>query len=503
MPLERDEGEFAYMGQLILRGEQPYVAAYTMKLPGVYYAYAGWFALFGETDIAVRLGLLLVNLAAILLLYRLGRALIDTTAGVSAAAAYAMLSLSDSVLGLAGKAEHLVVVFVLAGALALVGGRPPRRLAATAVAGLLLGVAFLMKQHAAIFIAFGGAVVVLDGDAGRRGAWRRIATECALFGAAALLPFALTCAGMYRAGIFPPFWFWTFIYAREYVSILSLAEGWQALRVQLGRLLATSPALWLLAAVGATALWWDERTRRAARFLALFALCSVLSVCPGLRFSEHYFIMLLPAASLLIGAAVSGLGRRAAAGGPALAAVVRTGVLLAAVALALLLQWDRLVSLSPVAVSRAIYGVNPFPEAVEIARYLRAHAGPDDRVAVVGSEPEIYFYAQRPAATGYIYMYPLMEPHPFARHMQEDMIAQIDGLRPRYVVLVNVDTSWTRRADSHDAIFQWAERVVNADYDPVGVTEITMDHTEYRWDAEARGAMPRTASYVLTFERRS
>ena len=63
-------------------------------------------------------------------------------------------------------------------------------------------------------------------------------------------------------------------------------------------------------------------------------------------------------------------------------------------------------------------------------------------MAVIGSEPEIYFYARRRAATGYIYMYPLMEPHPFARRMQEDMIAELEREAPRFMVLVNVDTSW-------------------------------------------------------------
>jgi hypothetical protein len=62
VPLERDEGEFAYMGQLVLRGETPYLAAANMKLPGTYYAYAGILALFGETAVAIRVGLLLVNL---------------------------------------------------------------------------------------------------------------------------------------------------------------------------------------------------------------------------------------------------------------------------------------------------------------------------------------------------------------------------------------------------------------------------------------------------------
>ena len=39
-PLERDEGEYAYAGQLILQGIPPYHIAYNMKLPGTYLAYA-------------------------------------------------------------------------------------------------------------------------------------------------------------------------------------------------------------------------------------------------------------------------------------------------------------------------------------------------------------------------------------------------------------------------------------------------------------------------------
>src|SRR5450759_1239866 len=37
MPLERDEGEYAYFGHLILNGITPYKEAYNMKLPGIYY----------------------------------------------------------------------------------------------------------------------------------------------------------------------------------------------------------------------------------------------------------------------------------------------------------------------------------------------------------------------------------------------------------------------------------------------------------------------------------
>ena len=48
MPLERDEGEYAYAGQLILQGVPPYELAYNMKFPGVYFAYAALMAVFGQ-----------------------------------------------------------------------------------------------------------------------------------------------------------------------------------------------------------------------------------------------------------------------------------------------------------------------------------------------------------------------------------------------------------------------------------------------------------------------
>src|ERR1700757_726913 len=60
MPLERDEGEYAYAGQLILEGIPPYKLAYNMKLPGTYAAYALTMAVFGETIRGIHLGLMIV-----------------------------------------------------------------------------------------------------------------------------------------------------------------------------------------------------------------------------------------------------------------------------------------------------------------------------------------------------------------------------------------------------------------------------------------------------------
>src|SRR6202158_6013555 len=67
IPLERDEGEYAYAGQLMLQGIPPYKLASNMKLPGTYAAHAVIMAIFGQTIAGIHFGLLLVNALTILL----------------------------------------------------------------------------------------------------------------------------------------------------------------------------------------------------------------------------------------------------------------------------------------------------------------------------------------------------------------------------------------------------------------------------------------------------
>src|SRR5438045_7118599 len=85
IPLERDEGEYAYAGQLMLQGIPPYKLAYNMKLPGTYAAYALIMGVFGETIRGVHIGLILVNGIPPLPPSFLGRRLFGEFCGVVAA----------------------------------------------------------------------------------------------------------------------------------------------------------------------------------------------------------------------------------------------------------------------------------------------------------------------------------------------------------------------------------------------------------------------------------
>src|SRR5262249_54424035 len=92
MPLERDEGEYAYAGQLILHGVPPYQLAYNMKLPGTYAAYALLMAVFGQTPSGIHIGVILVNSACVLLVFAIARRLFEPLAASVAGATFALFS---------------------------------------------------------------------------------------------------------------------------------------------------------------------------------------------------------------------------------------------------------------------------------------------------------------------------------------------------------------------------------------------------------------------------
>src|SRR4051794_9747899 len=201
IPLERDEGEYAYAGQLMLQGIPPYKLAYNMKFPGTYAAYALIMSMFGQTIFGIHIGFLLVNAATVALVFLLGRRLIDETAGLVAAAAYALLSLSPSVLGFAAHAAHFVMLPVLGATLLLLNGRYHASLARPFASGLLFGLAVVMKQPGIFFIMFAAIYFVakeLRSDHSRaHGVVRTL-----IFGAGVILPCGIVGLLLFGAGVF-------------------------------------------------------------------------------------------------------------------------------------------------------------------------------------------------------------------------------------------------------------------------------------------------------------
>jgi len=533
-PLERDEGEFAYAGQLILQGVPPYQLAYNMKLPGTYLAYAALMAVFGQTTSGIHLGLLAVNLATIVLLYRFVRELFDPFSAGMAAVAYSILSVSPAMLGMAAHATHFVAFFGLAGTYLLWRHLQSGRWWQAFASGLLMGIAFLMKQQGVFLMVFGGGLLLLLGLRLAAYPRKRLPVALGLYALAALLPYGLTCFWLWRAGVWEKFWFWTVEYASKYVQNVPLSLAWTSL-LQNGWGVVVPPnwPLGLAALLGIPGVAVLGRGKPGTRiFVFGFLIFSFLCVCPGFYFRSHYFIVMLPAVAMLAGVGCRLLwdlasGRfwarsagATAAGGrnpspaaarqkrrhfkptdiespagnlsgfgplPMLAALVFFAAFLGNVWLqrAFFFSWDSELA------CRLVYMGNPFVECPAIADYFKQKTKPDDTIAVLGSEPEIFFDARRRSATGYIYTYGLMEDQPLAKGMQEEMISEIEAAKPKYIVFANVRCSWLPVPSSETEVLRWSGEYLNRNYQIAGILEPRSPlQTESFWDNELAKYQP-------------
>ncbi|MGH7952974.1 MAG: ArnT family glycosyltransferase [Limisphaerales bacterium] len=455
-PLERDEGEYAYSGQLMLQGIPPYQLAYNMKFPGTYAAYALIMALFGQTPAGIHFGVLCMTTATALMLLWLGKTILDATAGIVAATCYAILAASPLMLGLAGHATHFAAFFATAGLCVMWRARQNGNGITALTSGILFGIAVLMKQHAALIGAWAGIAFVVNRLSKTEMSIGKRSLSVAACGVGMILPFAVCCFILWRAGVFQKFWFWTIDYALQYALLVPMAYAPEIFARSFYPIFANGFLLWLLAVAGLVLIWFDDRLKSSRLWLWGFCVASALSVCPDFDFRRHYFLLALPAVALSAGCAISGTRelwrRKNAASCPGnwplwICAAIVTITILASSRI-----WFKL---TPVQCARAIYGPNPFPEAEVVAKYIRENSRPDARVAVLGSEPEIYFLAHRHSATGYIYTYGLMEPQPFAPKMQDEMIGEIETNAPKFIIFANEGMSWMKRPDSDLKIFRW------------------------------------------------
>ncbi len=502
VPLERDEGEYAYAGQLMLQGIPPYQEVYNMKFPGVYAAYALFLAIFGQSYQSIHAALLIMNAITIIIVFLLAKHLVNRLCAVIAAASFALLSISQPVQGLFANAEHFVIVFATGGLLLLLQGLATASLLRLFASGLLLGLGFTMKQHGIAFILLAGLYIIFDAWRQRPGPWRNLGLKLLTFTGGVFIVLSALCLILAWTGVLKSFWFWTFDYASAYVSQVPLSQAGQVFLSTFTTIVHSAPFLWILAGLGLLTTGLKRIAKHHKVFLWMYTVFSLLAICPGFYFRPHYFVLLLPCASLLVGVTVTAFAdflsrfslKKIQYGVPIFLWVICSGQ-------SIYQQRDFLFYMTPVQICRSTYWLNPFPESLKIADFIQKHTRPEDRIAVLGSEPQIFFYAQRRSASGYIYMYPMMEHHDFALQMQKEFIKDIETANPKYLVYVGLPTSWLRRDDSHPEIFQWIDHYLKRDdLKLVGVVELAEDKIVYHWEPDAKWSVP-SRFWVCIFER--
>jgi hypothetical protein len=465
VPLERDEGEYAYIAQRLLTGEVPYRDAFDQKPPGVFLAYAGAFVLLGQSVEAIHLFMYAWTAVTALALFGCVRRLAGALAGAFAVLVFSIASADPRLTANAANTEIFMLLPMVASVYCML-----RALDAESgvrwwvLCGALAAAACWFKQVAAANALYVAVLPAADGLLRRpraaRAAIVRATAGLALGAALVTVPGVLACA---LAGAWDPFVDAVILHNLRYSQSNTIAQGAVALRRWLAWQAPSLGVFWVLAAIGVGVP--KLAGRRAWALLTGWLVASAAGVSIGLYFRPHYFIQALPALAALCGVVLGAAGAWLLARPRiALAAFWLSALTALAVAPPILANAPIRGAGTPDEISRKIYGLNPFPESLEIGKYIRRTSGPEDRVYIVGSEPQILFYAGRPSATRYIFFYPLTGDYPDVLERQRGAAAEVEAARPLYVVWSNLETSLLVNEDTELFLLAHARAMLDRDY---------------------------------------
>lgn len=499
IPLERDEGEYGYMGKLILDGILPYKDAYNMKLPGTYFMYAFFMLFFGKTYTGIHVGLLIMNAGTMTLLFFGLKKLISPIAGLAAALTYGIMAVSVNMLGFAAHATHFAAFYIALGLFFWSKYKDMNSIKWALLTGIAFGTAFLMKQQVVFFLIFGGIIFLLHHGLNKPLNITKMILHTAIYSLGVFIPYILILLLMVMGGNFDTFWFWTVEYASKYAGGVDWEQGKMLLGMTFKPIWDELMWFWLVAFVGLIIIWVSKYSLEVKITLMLFVLMGIASVCPGFYFRQHYFIVVLPSVALLVGVTSDFVAKLFKANSLRFLPLVILSFLCIGVYAKGKMYF---IKTKPMPLCKMIYGTNPFVESVEIANYIQKNSKETDKIAVLGSEPQIALYADRKSATGHIYTYGLMENQPFNKKMQAEMISEIEKNKPEFLIYCNIRTSWLIQQGSPMDIFDWYGKYANQNYNIVGLIDVApQGQSNYYFDADAN-RQPQSQEYVLIYRKK-
>ena len=426
LPLERDEGEYAYIAWRMGHHELPYRDWFDQKPPGIFWVYRAALALPLDPVCAVHLmGLLFALDAAVALFFLAGRFLPWFWA-LAAGTLFSLLLADPLMLGPAANTETFMLLPLLLSQLVFFSATDSGRRRAFFWTGVLVGIATVFKQVAGVNWFLLLALFPVFYARERRA--RRTLDFAAWSAAGAGAVWAVIGGYFLLRHGFPDFLYNVFTHNFEYVAAMPAAARWENCRQTLGRLAEDQTWVWLFALAGLAALAWT-RQFRALLFLAGWLGSSLLAVSVSGYFFPHYFQQALPALCLAAGAGGALIGRLEVFRKmpPWLLRTMTVALLAGPVAAAL---YPYLGRYSATETLDRMYPNNRFAAMPDLARRVAAVTRPEDKVYVFGAEPEVLFYARRVSASRYIFLLPLYGPYAGAKEKQAAAAAEIERNHP-------------------------------------------------------------------------
>ncbi len=478
-PLGRDQGEFAAIASVILRGGVPYVDVWNPKPPAIFYTYAGLIGVFGPSAWAVRLLDLITFPVMAGALYGIGKRLSGAALGLWAALLYGVFYFTESFWTLSQNDGTAAVPMALAvwGVLVLVDIAPdahrPQRLALATGIGALAALTLWFKYP---YVAFVAGLII--GYLLIRRTW--LWGEVAAFTGGGLLVGLGGMGLLASAGAFNAWWESAVVTAGYTAQGYAWAVFWADMARYWGFRWDQWGLLWVLAALGLGQIGYRaiQKTRPQANPLVTDArkwtiiiswlASTAIAMLIQAKGYDYHWLPMLPALTLLGASAVDQLSQFIRSSERLPRWTVPLSVPLT-VAIALLYLFGQtwgtampyLTQQLPPSDYYAQFQGDQFTadESAAVTTYLRERVAPGDTLFVWGFRPELYYLTQTRPATRFIFQFPLVADW-YPVEWQQQTVDTLWDVMPPYVVVARGDfMPWVtgHDADSNMLLQEYTE----------------------------------------------
>jgi 4-amino-4-deoxy-L-arabinose transferase-like glycosyltransferase len=501
IPFERDEGGFAYMGYSWIHGTPLFTDYVDVKPPMIYILYGVFAFLFGESPAGIHSGLLLFNIGFAITFFWFVRKYYNSGIALLAALSFVLLSSSSNVFGFAAHATQLLVWPAIAGIWLSREAVVQENMKKMAFAGLLLGLAFLVKQQALGFMLLAGFMVsfITLYPKPRWVYWLKSGAVLTFF---AVLPYLVCLFWFWMTGALDNFWYWTYVWPSQFAA--TQTGNMEIFTMMYNMVSRDIEVVWYLGLVGVIAIWFSNMSVYEKVFPAFLTVFGFLSLSIGFHYYPHYFVVFLPAICLGFGLTMYTLGHWIYKAG-----VSKNGAFGVVAVLAMIPMF---MAFSPLKnyyfsekkqnILRRVYGTNPFQESYIMGTKIQKMSKPGDSILVLGSEPQILFYAKLPSVSEHMHYYQLVDGGSQNDSLQNVLINKAEKSKPRFLVFSRVGYSWLNK-NPESKLFTWINPFLQNNYNLIGVANPRPQQTaEYFWEKDASFDKMKEESLLL-FERKN